>query len=161
MSDEPNPPDDESPSMLIDYPGMVQRALRAVVRDALETVATSGLPGDHHFVIDFATGAPGVMMPDALRREHPETIRIVLQHQFWNLEVRDDAFAVDLRFGGRLTRLEVPWTAIVSFVDPAAEVGLQFDLDGASDDASDSDEQPEAPSTEGQVVSIDAFRKNR
>ena len=40
-------------------------------------------------------------MDDALRAQHPDTITIVLQHQFADLEVRDDSFSVTLFFGGK------------------------------------------------------------
>ena len=33
---------------------------------------------------------------------------IVLQHQFWGLEVNEDQFAVTLSFGGKHERLVVP-----------------------------------------------------
>ena len=37
----------------IDYEGLVQSAMRGVVRIVLVRVAKSGLPGEHHFYIAF------------------------------------------------------------------------------------------------------------
>ena len=51
---------------------------------------------------------------------------IVLQHQFWDLEVDDSSFAVTLMFDGRRQSLRVPFDALLSFVDPEAQFGFQF-----------------------------------
>ncbi len=52
----------------------------------------------------------------------------MLQHQFWGLEVTDEAFAVTLSFSGKHERLHVPFEALVSFTDPSVKFGLQFEL---------------------------------
>ena len=49
-----------------DYPSMMQRALRGVVREALGRAAEEGLPGQHHFYITIDTTSPGVDLPDTV-----------------------------------------------------------------------------------------------
>jgi len=110
----------------IDYQRLVEDALRDVVRRVLADVAEQGLPGDHHFYIGFRTGHPGVVMPRSLRDLYPEEMSLILQHQYWGLEVNDDGFAVELSFSGRRQRLEVPFAALTLFADPAAELALRF-----------------------------------
>lgn len=100
--------------------------MRDVVRRVLADVAEQGLPGEHHFYIGFRTGHPGVVMPRSLRDLYPEEMSLILQHQFWNLAVNDDGFAVELTFGGRRQRLEIPFAALTMFADPAAELALRF-----------------------------------
>jgi hypothetical protein len=51
---------------------------------------------------------------------------IVLQHQFWDLSVTDDAFEVGLSFNGIPERLTIPFAAIKGFVDPAGSFGVEF-----------------------------------
>ncbi|HEY5363075.1 MAG TPA: ClpXP protease specificity-enhancing factor SspB, partial [Aestuariivirga sp.] len=41
------------PEDLMRYDLLAQNALRGVVRDALRHVQKAGLPGDHHFFIQF------------------------------------------------------------------------------------------------------------
>ena len=114
-----------------DYPRILQRALRSVVREVLLRTAADGLPGDHHFYISLRTDHPGVQLPAFLRERYPEEITVVLQHQYWDLEVDEDGFAVTLRFDGEQARaLGVPFEAVVAFFDPAAQFGLRFDLVG-------------------------------
>lgn len=112
----------------IDYGAMLQRALRSVVRVVLERTVRDGLPGEHHFYLSLRTDHPGTQVPPFLRQRFPEEITVVLQHQFDDLVVDDDGFAVTLRFDGSPARLVVPWDAVVAFFDPTAEFGLRFDL---------------------------------
>ncbi len=112
----------------IRYDLLTQQALRGVVRSVLaDTAQRGGLPGDHHFFIAFDTTHAGVRMPDRLRAQYPQQITIVLQHQFWDLKVGEEAFEVGLSFGGVPTKLTVPFDAITKFIDPAAQFSLQFE----------------------------------
>lgn len=111
----------------IRYDILAQAALRGVVRTVLADVAKKGLPGEHHFNITFATTAPGVRLSERMRAQYPQAMTIVLQHQFWDLAVRDDAFEVGLSFGGIPERLVVPFDAVTAFYDPAVQFGFQFE----------------------------------
>jgi uncharacterized protein len=115
------------PEDYIRYDLLAQTALRGVVRKVLADAAKKGLPGEHHFKITFATVAPGVRMSERVRAQYPQSMTIVLQHQFWDLAVRDDAFEVGLSFGGIPEKLTVPFEAITGFFDPAVQFGFQFD----------------------------------
>lgn len=145
------------------YDVMAQEALRGVIRRALDVALKKGLPGEHHFYISFRTGAPGVEISEKLRKQYPEEITIVLQHQFWNLDVREDGFSVDLTFNKIPETLVVPYSAVHAFFDPSVQFGLQFEVKKP-------ESTPEAPkpittnegpvpSSDAAVVSLDAFRK--
>jgi hypothetical protein len=111
----------------IRYDLLTQQALRGVVRGVLADAAKKGLPGDHHFFITFDTHAEGVRMSDRLRAQYPEEMTVILQHQFWDLTVSEQAFDVGLSFGGITERLSIPFDAITAFVDPSVQFGLQFE----------------------------------
>jgi uncharacterized protein len=113
-------------SQQIDYASLVEQALLRVVHDVLGMVAEHGLPGRHHLYITFRTDHPGVVMDDALHARYPGEMTIVLQHEFWGLEVFDDRFAVTLTFNSVSQRLEIPFAAVTVFADPSVEFGLQF-----------------------------------
>jgi uncharacterized protein len=113
----------------IRYDILTQDALRGVVRKVLSEVARTGLPGEHHFFITFATHAPGVRVSSRLLTRYPEDMTIVLQHQYWDLTVNEHAFEVGLSFNGIPERLLVPFTAIKSFVDPSVTFGVQFEIE--------------------------------
>lgn len=160
----------------LNYQVLTEDALRGVVRKALDIVAEGGLTGQHHFYLTFRTDFPGVKIADSLHAKHPKEMTIVLQHQFWGLEVTDAGFAVTLSFNGQHERLVVPWPSLSAFVDPSVQFGLQFSVAepqaAASVAALPTAARP-APATEGEaaaaaepaadpgarVVTLDAFRK--
>ncbi|HXI87481.1 MAG TPA: ClpXP protease specificity-enhancing factor SspB [Parvularculaceae bacterium] len=153
----------------LDYEYYTQRALKRVVRDVLQITAELGAtPGDHHFYIEFETRAFGVSIPETLREQYPDRMTIVLQHQFDNLVVSEENFAVTLRFKGAEARLIIPFEALVSFADPSVEFGLRFSPPAPTPRGAPEPPSAEAkdasPSTEpskdgADVVRLDAFRK--
>jgi hypothetical protein len=115
------------PTDHIRYDILVQDALRGMVRNVLADIAKKGLPGDHHFFITFDTNAEGVRLSERLHERYPEEMTIVLQHQFWDLKLTDEALEVGLSFGGVPERLYVPFAAISGFADPSVQFALQFE----------------------------------
>jgi len=109
------------------YDALVDDALRSVVRRVLLQVAEKGLPGSHHFYISFRSTDPGVEMPEYLLAKYPEEMTIVLQHQYWDLEITDEYFEVTVSFNKLQERIHVPFKALSAFVDPSVRFGLQFD----------------------------------
>jgi hypothetical protein len=127
---------------LMRYDLMAQEALRGVVKAALRRAARQGLPGDHHFFVAFDTTHSGVRISERLRKKYPDEMTIVLQHQFWSLEVYDDRFEVDLSFDNIPERLSIPFSAIKGFFDPSVQFGLQFDVSDT-----DPNEEADEPAT--------------
>ena len=150
---------------LIGYDRIVERALKGVVREALTRAASGGLPGEHHFYVTCRTDAPGVVVSRSLRRRYPEEITIVLQHQFWDLSVDRESFAVTLSFGGANERLEIPFDAVTGFADPSVRFALRFGPVPAADADADEDRTDvdvpafaEADAPAADVVVLDRFR---
>jgi len=151
------------------YDRMVEQALRGVVREALAVAASKGLPGAHHFYITFRTHIPGVAVPDYLADRYPDEMTIVLEHQFWDLEITEEGFSVTLTFQNKPEHLVVPFAAITAFADPSVKFGLQFQTATGDESSSPAPaaavpaaaETPQAkPETKsGEVVTLDSFRK--
>ncbi len=164
---------DGKPEDLMDYEGLAQEALRGVVRGAMKrALDPQGLPGAHHFYVTFKTHGPGVSAPPDLLAKYPDVMTIVLQHQFWDLEVEEEHFEVTLKFGGQPKRLHVPYAAVTRFYDPSVQFLLQFEateppsapvvsLEPASTPAPrDADDLAEPAESSGpKIVSLDQFRK--
>jgi uncharacterized protein len=169
----------------IRYDVLARDALRGVLRRVLTDAAAHGLPGEHHFFITFISKADGVKLSPRLLAQYPDEMTVILQHQFWDLEVSEDRFEVGLSFGGIPERLGVPFSAIKSFFDPSVQFGLQFEpseatgemptnlptapapsalavpaaVPAASEDAEPTEEEPAKPSEGAEVVRLDRFRK--
>lgn len=156
----------------INYGQLMQKALRELIAEVLGQVAREGLPGDHHFFITFDTMHPGVDMSDSLRARYPGSMTIVLQEWFENLAVMKDRFSVTLNFGNVPEVIVIPFDALTTFADPSVEFGLRFDAHEETEEADESDDEPDDPDgrpseptpirqqRDGDVVSLDKFRKH-
>ncbi|MGK2286673.1 SspB family protein [Pedomonas sp. V897] len=163
---------------LIPYEDYVQAALRSVVARVLKSVEKGGLPGQHHFYIAFKTRYPGVVLPKQLLEKYPDEITIVLQNRYWDLHVHEDFFEVSLSFNQVPAHIVVPYAALVGFVDPAVNFGLQFQppeaevlpqavpdetpAPQAEEPAAPAPASGDAPADEGgssNVITLDRFRK--
>jgi hypothetical protein len=165
MTDQ-SPPVDE-----MHYEQLAQDALRGVIRSALERAAEpAGIPGAHHFYVTFKTRAPGVSVPPDVLAKYPDEMTIVLQHQYWDLEVQHDRFSVMLKFGGMPKVLAMPYSAVTRFYDPSVQFLLQFEAPPSAPAEAkglpapaeaEPEPDPDAPAEEGpaKVVSLDQFRK--
>ncbi len=167
MAENALPPESQLP-----YAEWTEEALRHVVVRALEHAAQHGLPGEHHYYVTFRTDYPGVLIPPRLKTQYPQEMTIVLQHQFWDLKVDEEAdmFSVGLSFGGVPAVLAIPLAAITGFSDPLIRYTLRFSApealpeDELGDGELTEDEVKIAaggtPAEEApQIVSLDAFRK--
>jgi len=112
---------------LIRYDLLVQDALRSVVRKVLGDTAREGLRGEHHFNISFKTHAPGVVLPSSIKQRYPDEMAIILQHEFWDLNVGADHFEVSLNFSRKPERVVVPFDAITGFSDPSVPFGFKLE----------------------------------
>lgn len=150
------------------YDKMVEKALRGVVRQALQEVVEDGVIDDHHFYITFFTDHPGVKVPNYLKERYPGEMTIVLQHQFYDLEVNEERFTVMLSFNNVPERLTIPLAAITIFADPSVNFALQFQP--LTEDGEDDEEirfeaeelevdKNDKEKKKGEVISLDSFRK--
>ena len=136
----------------IDYDAKVQDALRNVVKTVLKETAEDGLQGDHHFYVAFKTQAEGVNIPPQLVSRFPDEMTIVLQHKFWGLAVHEDRFEIGLSFNQKPEHLEIPFDAIVGFVDPSVQFALQFHDD--QDSAEQTSLTPSIPDAQDDSVGV-------
>ena len=95
---------------------------------------------------------------------------IVIQHQYWDLEVYPDRFSVTLSFSDVAQKLVIPFAAITAFADPSVKFGLQFmHQTGAVDETGEVPALPaptttetldsEPPAAGANVVALDKFRR--
>jgi len=139
----------------IRYDLLVQQALKSVLRKVMSDVARDGLKGEHHFFITFRTDYPGVRLSDHMREKYPQSITIVLQHEFWDLGVTEHAFEVGLSFKRIPERLLVPFEAVTEFYDPSVEFGLRFEPVETDDSAATATPDRErSPAGKGSVPSL-------
>ena len=174
-------------AQFLDYNKIIDQAMRGIVKKCLKFIEKKGgkLPGNHHFYITFDINHPGASISKNLAKMHQDQMTIVLQHQFWDLDVGEEQFSVVLSFNGVREKLVVPYEALISFADPSSRFGLQFnsedDLIVPSDEESDlldeeilqslldidqetkkkpkKSEVKDKSDSGSKIISIDSFRK--
>jgi uncharacterized protein len=148
----------------IDYGKLIDEAMRQIVRKSLILVEEKGLTGDHHFFITFQTKFPGVMISDRLLEKYPEEMTIIIQHQFWELEIEEKSFSVVLSFDNVHESLNIPFDALTAFADPSVKFGLQFRKIPLKKESRQTKKTTKKKSGEtdesgGNIVVLDSFRK--
>ena len=152
----------------IDYDLIVESTLRLVVKKSLELVNQEGLPGDHHFYISFDSTHKGVKVPSELKASEDNEIKIILQHQFWDLTIDDEKFSVVLSFNGKKKNISVPFSSIISFSDPSVGFSLQFKKDLLTQNTkkenkvlSNKFNEDKKKKLNAEIFSLDAFRSKK
>ncbi len=112
-----------------DYDDLVEESLKNVVKKVLKITAESGLLGNSHFFISFNGNDSEVIVPEELKSTDSSEIKIIIQHQFWDLKATDEHFEVTLSFNGQKKDIHVPYRSITSFTDPSVGFGLQFKVE--------------------------------
>ena len=163
--------DDGFKSKGFDYDSLVEEGLKDVVKRVLKITSETGLIGNSHFFISFNGDDPDVIVPNELKNTDNSEIKIIIQHQFWDLKSTDNHFEVTLSFNGKKKNISVPFKALTSFTDPSVGFGLQFKTDKQLQ-LSNGENQTELPDIEktpksseniksGEIVSLDAFRDKK
>jgi uncharacterized protein len=112
----------------IDYGERINKALLQVIRGILLDLSDSKISNNHCFYITFDTNHPGVLISPKLKKEYPKEITIVIQNQFWDLEVGKKKFNVTLSFNRKKEILSIPFESISKFNDPFVKFSLQLEF---------------------------------
>ncbi|MDB0048640.1 ClpXP protease specificity-enhancing factor SspB [Alphaproteobacteria bacterium] len=169
MADNRN--DDGSDSKGFNYDSLVEESLKNVVIKVLKTTSDTGLIGNSHFFISFNGDDPDVVVPAELKSTDGSEIKIIIQHQFWDLKSTDNHFEVTLSFNGQKKNISVPYKAVTSFTDPSVGFGLQFKIDDQLKLPNEENKtklldkeivsEPSEKEKSGEIVSLDAFRDKK
>ena len=162
-----------SDSKSFDYDFLVEESLKNVVKKVLKITSETGLIGNSHFFITFNGDDPSVKVPPELKNTDNSEIKIIIQHQFWDLKTSEDHFEVTLSFNGEKKNISVPFKAIISFTDPSVGFSLQFKIEdnlkntNLSKIESSDPNKPEITNLDdtslksGEIVSLDEFRDKK
>ena len=94
--------------------------------EILKEIEKNGLNGTNHLYITFATNNPNTIIPKWLLERYPLEMTIVLQNEYYYLSVKKNYFNIGLSFDNIKTDLKISYKSIISFVDPSANFGLNY-----------------------------------
>ena len=104
--------------IFIDYGKRINTAILEVIKEILTDLSESKISSNHCFYITFKTLGEGVKIPKHLLKDYPGEMTIVLQNQYWNLNIKQNYFLVTLAFNKKKEILQIPFNSIIKFYDP-------------------------------------------
>tara|TARA_A100001015_G_scaffold197967_1_gene220828 strand:+ start:2467 stop:2751 length:285 start_codon:yes stop_codon:yes gene_type:complete len=59
-----------------------------------------------------------------VKKKYPEEMTIVIQYEYYDLEINKNNFSISLSFENIKANLKIEYDSIISFADPSANFGL-------------------------------------
>ena len=148
--------------IFIDYGQRINTAILGVIKDILKDLSDSKISSNHCFYISFKTKDNKFKISNNLIKEYPNEMTIVLQNQYWDLEVKKNYFSVTLSFNKKKESLEIPFTAITKFYDPFVKFSIQLELKNEKRKIENKEKKNKRiKNKEEKIVTLDDFRKNK
>ena len=111
---------------MIDYNKILKINMLKVFIDVLKNVKKNGLSNGNHIYITFLTNHKNTKIPNWLKEKFQEEMTIILQYEYYNLNVNKNYFEVTLSFNNVKADLKIDYDSIISFADPSANFGLRL-----------------------------------
>ena len=111
---------------MADYQKILNNNLLNVCIDILKNIEKNGLDGNNHLYITFKTNNSKNIVPNWLLQKYPKEMTIVIQHEYYHLIVNKNDFNIGLSFNNKKSDLKISFDSIISFADPSANFGLNY-----------------------------------
>ena len=109
---------------MIEYQKILDSNILNVLKEILKNIRDKGLSNNNHLYITFFTNHKNVDLPNWLKQKYPEEMTIVIQYEYYDLEINKNNFSISLSFNDIKTNLKIDYDSIISFADPSANFGL-------------------------------------
>ena len=109
---------------MIEYQKILDKNMLNVLKDILINIRDNGLSNNNHLYVTFLTNNKNVELPNWLKQKYPQEMTIIIQYEYYDLEINKNNFSITLSFGDIKTNLKISYDAIISFADPSANFGL-------------------------------------
>ena len=109
---------------MIEYQKILDKNMLNVFKDILKNIKDNGLSNNNHLYITFLTNHKNVELPNWLKQKYPQEMTIIIQYEYYDLEINKNNFSITLSFGDIKTNLKINYNAIISLADPSANFVL-------------------------------------
>ena len=69
-------------------------------------IRDNGLYNNNHLYVTFFTSHKNVILPNWLKKKYPEEMTIVIQYEYYDLEINNNYFSISLSFNNIKTNLK-------------------------------------------------------
>ena len=77
---------------MIEYQKILNKNMLNVFKDILKNIKVNGLYNNNHLYITFVTNNKNVELPNWLKQKYPKEMTIVIQYEYYDLEVNKNDF---------------------------------------------------------------------
>ena len=109
---------------MIEYQKILSKNMINVLKDILINIINNGFSNNNQLYITFLTNQKKNRLPNWIKQKYPEEMTIVIQYEYYNLEVNKNNFSITLSFNNIKTNLIIDFSSVISFADPSANFGL-------------------------------------
>ena len=109
---------------MIEYQKILDKNMLNVFKEILINIRDKGLSNNNHLYVTFFTNHENVKLPNWLRQKYPDEMTIVIQYEYYDLEINKNDFSISLSFNDIKTNIKIDYNSIISFADPSANFGL-------------------------------------
>ena len=109
---------------MLDYEKILHQNILNVLIDILKNIKENGLKNNNHLYITFKTNHKMVEIPNWIKQKYPKEMTIVIQYEYYNLNINSNNFSITLSFNDVKANLKIGYDSILSFADPSANFGL-------------------------------------
>ena len=109
---------------MLDYEKILNQHMLNVFKDVLKNIKEYGLINNNLLYITFITNHTKTKIPNWLKQKYPKEMTIVIQYEYYDLEINRNNFSISLSFNDIKTNLKIDYNSIISFADPSANFGL-------------------------------------
>ena len=143
---------------MIEYQKILDKNMLNVFKDILNNIKDKGLLNNNHLYVTFFTNHENVKLPNWLKQKYPDEMTIVIQHEYYDLEINENNFSITLSFNNIKTNLKIDYSSIVSFADPSANFGLILKANRIQPKVNKKVEKNK--SNKNNVINFSNFKKN-
>tara|TARA_B100000401_G_C52128589_1_gene403797 strand:+ start:18 stop:437 length:420 start_codon:yes stop_codon:yes gene_type:complete len=111
---------------MINYKNILSKNMLNVFIDILKYIKKNGLSDGNHIYITFLTNHKRTIIPNWLKEKYTDEMTIIIQYEYYNLNLNKDSFEVTLSFNNIKADLKIPYESILSFADPSSNFGLKL-----------------------------------
>ena len=143
---------------MLDYEKILNQHMLNVFKDVLKNIKEYGLINNNLLYITFITNHTKTKIPNWLKQKYPKEMTIVIQYEYYDLEINRNNFSISLSFNDIKTNLKIDYNSIISFADPSANFGLILQKNKVQMKVNDKAEKKK--SNKNNVINFSNYKKN-
>tara|TARA_B100001057_G_scaffold146068_1_gene146042 strand:- start:1320 stop:1757 length:438 start_codon:yes stop_codon:yes gene_type:complete len=145
---------------MINYQKILNKNMLNVLKDILQDIKNNGLSNNNHLYITFSTDHIKTEIPNWIQEKYPNEMTIVIQYEYYDIQVNKNDFLITLSFNDINTTLKIHYDSIISFADPSANFGLKLEQKKIKDKLKKIIKDKKIENKKNNIINFSNYKKN-